>query len=135
MASKRFPWIFGIFHAYESEADMRGDYALIEYRLNLGILAGTTSNHRKDLTHQLGDRTSHKMEHFFALLFVSLIYSQVKLHILYCLCHSSTSIAVISYIILAQYSTRKVRYTNNGCLSGQLRDTPLLPTGQKGRVP
>ena len=30
---KRFPWIFGIFHAYESEADMRGDYALIDRRL------------------------------------------------------------------------------------------------------
>ncbi len=31
----RFPWIFGIFHAYEPENDMRGDYARIGERLRL----------------------------------------------------------------------------------------------------
>ncbi len=29
----KFPWIFGIFHAYESETELRGPYAIIERRL------------------------------------------------------------------------------------------------------
>jgi hypothetical protein len=32
---KRFPWIFGFFHAYESNADIRGDYEHISKRLKI----------------------------------------------------------------------------------------------------
>ena len=32
---KKFPWIFGIFHAYESNSDIRGDYAHIMKRLKI----------------------------------------------------------------------------------------------------
>ena len=33
----KFPWIFGIFHAYESESDMRGNYEAIERRLPMAV--------------------------------------------------------------------------------------------------
>lgn len=33
----KFPWIFGIFHAYESNSDIRGDYAHIEERLREAV--------------------------------------------------------------------------------------------------
>lgn len=31
----KFPWIFGIFHAYEPQSDIRGDYAFINQKLSL----------------------------------------------------------------------------------------------------
>jgi len=31
----RFPWIFGIFHGYERDSDIRGNYGLIEERLGI----------------------------------------------------------------------------------------------------
>lgn len=31
----RFPWIFGLFHAYEAESELRGDYDRTEERLKI----------------------------------------------------------------------------------------------------
>ncbi len=33
----KFPWIFGLFHAYESESELRGDYDRIDERLKFAV--------------------------------------------------------------------------------------------------